>query len=135
MSTCSSRISDSSRSSGPENAVSSTTKPDSVAPIAPEYGGVATLIGSLPSAEPLVQRRQRVRVRPLEQEPAERKGGPHPVREKTAAESEQEHEDHDAVPAKLLIAQRPRRRQQVLHHVRPVERRNGNQVEGEQHEI
>ena len=81
------------------------------------FTGVATVIASLRSTEPLVQRRQRVRVGPLEQEAAECEGRAHPVRQQLAAEGQQEDENDDSITTELLVAQRPGGRQQVLHDV------------------
>ena len=73
---------------------------------------------------------QRVWIGETEQQLAERKRAERSqALRKDAAEAEQQHENDDAVPADLLIPDRQPQRQHVLHDVRAVERRNGDQVE------
>src|SRR5579862_7140038 len=110
MSSCSSRMSESSRSSGPENDETSTTKPVSVvvanASGTYAWGGV---IGW--SGEPLGKVWQRVRP---EQSADERIGRPLPQAQDVAPKREKQHQDHDTISTDLLVPDRQPQRQQIL---------------------
>src|SRR5688572_19839505 len=127
MSSCSSRMSVSSSSSGPENCGSSTEN----------GGGGATdddvaspVIGrDRESQEPLPRFRNHVRPHPSDEKSAHEQRGPKPQVEQSPTEHEQRNENHQAKGSDLLIPNRERPRKQVLHDVRSIERGNRNQVE------
>src|SRR6185437_8506773 len=110
MSTCSSRINERRRSSGPENSASSTTKLGWVSNVSGVYVAV---IGAPRSRQPLPEGRERVRLRPAQQISAERQRRLHPGVEQRR-HGEQNEQDDDSEPADLLISVRPARGQQVL---------------------
>src|SRR5689334_24287521 len=134
MSSCSSRMSVRSRSSGPENADTSTTKLESGVVVVEKAGGTYVCV-TRRSREPLGKRREFVWIGEPEQHLAEGKRRRQPSVEKLAAEAQQEDEDHDAVATDLLIPHRLPQREDVLHHVRSVERGNRNQIERQQQQI
>src|SRR4029078_7883300 len=72
---------------------------------------------------------------PSEKEPAKGERRRHPDVQDPATETEEQDENDDTVPTELWVARRERRRQQVLHDVRSVERRDRDQVERDEHEI
>src|SRR5215470_1545430 len=94
MSSCSSRINDSNRSSGPENDVSSTTNVDSAGGVYVS-GEKATVTGEMFSTHPLTQRAERERLRPTPQQVAKLERGTHPCIQQAAARPEQEDENDD----------------------------------------
>src|SRR5262249_5742677 len=134
MSTCSSRISDRRRSSGPENDVSSTTKVDSVGGVYVS-GEKATVTREMVSTTPLTQGLERKRIRPTPQQLAKRERGRHPCIQRAAARQQKEKENDDSDRADALIVRRPLRRQHVFQAVRTVEWRNRNEVKRQEQQV
>src|SRR5215471_14997844 len=116
MSTCSSRISESRRSSGPENDVSSTTNVDSVGGVYVS-GEKATVTRKMVSTDPLTQHAERKRIRPAQQQIAKRECWTHPCIQQAAARLQQNDENDDPKRADALVVHCPLRRQHVFHDV------------------
>src|SRR4051812_41778562 len=113
MSTCSSRISESRRSSGPENAVVSTTNPPSDGADETEgvraSGAYATVIRCAGSRQPLGSR-QGEGAGPAEQECFEHHRGPQPHSEDAAAGVENDNQNQNSETAEPFVLHRPCRR-------------------------
>src|SRR5204863_2113472 len=123
MSTSSSRIRWSNRSSGPENCSSSTMKPFWSWAV----GGSAVMTRAGP--------RQRV---PADDRPTQlqqRAGGPQERRQERGREPENQKQREHAELVELAVLQPPARRQEVVEHVAAVERRDRNQVEEREHQV
>src|SRR5512143_3763740 len=102
MSTFSSRMRASNRSSGPEYAVSSTTKLDSATtPFGSDAKDAVMLIDS---RQPLIERRQRVRIRPPHEHPTEHEGRSHPGHKDATRQRQKNEQNDDAVPPHLLVS-------------------------------
>src|SRR5690242_16291804 len=102
MSTFSSRMSASSKSSGPENAVSSTTKLDSGGKLVASRAYAEVI--PVASCQPLVERWQRIGVRPPHEHSAEHVRGSHPDAQDAARQREQDEKNDDAVPSDLFVS-------------------------------
>src|SRR5919108_5803459 len=130
-SSCSSRMSVRSSSNGPENCGSST---ENGADAAADGAGANTVIWRMrESGEPLPRARKDVRPDPTDQILADDQGRSKPQIEQ--AKDQKCDEDHQARRADLLVAHGERARQQILHHVRAVQRRDRNEVERDEQKV